>query len=178
MTVERRFHGTTLRLVRDDITTLAVDAFVFYAQPDLKLGSGFGNAISLRAGPAVQEELNTLGPRAVTDVVLTGAGKLKAKHVLHAVGPTFQEEGLPEKLAATIRNALRLAENKGLKRIAFPPMGAGFYGVPLAQSIQITLDSIRDHLAGKTTLEEVILCANDGREYRPFQARLEQFSDS
>jgi O-acetyl-ADP-ribose deacetylase (regulator of RNase III) len=57
-------------------------------------------------------------------------------------------------------------------------MGAGFYGVPLAQGIQITLDSIRDLLADETTLEEVILCANDGREHRPFQLRLEQFPDN
>ena len=80
---------TAVRLVQDDITNLEIESFVFYARPDLKLGSGFGTAISVRGGPTIQEELNTLGERTVTDVVLTAAGELRAQSIVHAVGPSF-----------------------------------------------------------------------------------------
>lgn len=174
--IEKQVNGVILRLVLDDITTLDVDAFVFYAQPDLKLGSGFGNAITLRGGPSIQEELRKLGRREVTDVVMTGGGKLRARHVLHAVGPAFQEESLEKKLLRTIENTLKLSEERGLKSVAFPPMGAGFYGVPLEQSAKLTLDTIRAHLEAGSSLKEVIVCANDARELRPFAARLEKLA--
>ena len=162
-----------IRLVKDDITAMDVEAFVFYAQSDLKLGSGFGNAIAMRAGPSVQEELDKLGEQKVGSAVVTAAGKLKAKHIVHAVGPKFQEPDTENKLRSTIQNALKQAEAKGIRQIALPPMGAGFYGVPLDQSAQITTEEIKQYLEGDTQLTEVVICANDNREYKPFQARLQ-----
>ncbi|MFH1581090.1 MAG: macro domain-containing protein, partial [Pseudomonadota bacterium] len=120
-----------LRLIRDDITLLKVDSFVYYASHDLILGSGFGGAISVRGGPSIQEELKDIGPLETTDVYISGAGDLEANYIIHAVGPRFQEESLNKKLEQTIANTLHAAEEKGIKSIAFPPMGAGFYGVPL-----------------------------------------------
>ncbi|MDH4351601.1 MAG: macro domain-containing protein, partial [Gemmatimonadota bacterium] len=76
-----------IRIVRGDITELDVDAFVLYANPDLTLGSGFGTVISVRGGPDVQKELAGFGPVAVGEVVVTGAGDLRARHIIHAVGP-------------------------------------------------------------------------------------------
>ena len=98
--------GKALRLVRNDITEVDVDAFVFYAQPNLALGSGFGTAISVRGGPDIQKELEALGPVKTTDVVVSGAGELRAEKIIHAVGPRFQEDDLPAKLATTLRNCL------------------------------------------------------------------------
>ena len=115
-----------VRLIRGDITELDVDAFVFYAQPDLALGSGFGTAISVRGGPSIQKELDELGPVETGQAVVTGAGKLKADFIVHAVGPRFQEEDTEGKLRTTVLNSLKAAEEKGVKRIALPAMGAGF----------------------------------------------------
>lgn len=171
MPEEKKIGNSSLKLIQDDITLLDVEAFVFYARPDLQLGSGYGNAISMRGGPTIQTELNELGQAEVTKVVTTAAGKLKAKQIFHAVGPAFQEEDVEEKLRTTIKNALRLADETGVSQLAFPAMGVGFYGIPLEESGEITLGVIKDYLQGKTKLKEVIVCLNDSREYKPFQAQ-------
>jgi len=162
-----------LRLIRGDITDQKVEAFVYYAANDLILGSGYGNAIAVRGGPGVQEELKEYGSIKTTEAVVTSAGNMKAKNIIHAVGPKFQEEDLPGKLQATVLNALKIAEEKGFKQVAFPPMGTGFYGVPLNQSAEITLNSIKQYLAGDTKIEEIIIYLQDTREFKPYQ---EQFS--
>ena len=164
---------TAVRLVQDDITNLEIESFVFYARPDLKLGSGFGTAISVRGGPTIQEELNTLGERAVTDVVLTAAGELRAQSIVHAVGPSFQEPNLEAKLEATITNVLTTVAHRGIKRLAFPAMGAGFYGVPLPVCADIMLSTITRFLeSGESSLEEIVICVLDNRELNPFRDRL------
>lgn len=162
----------TLRLVRDDITAMDVDAFVFYAQPDLALGSGFGTAISGRGGPGIQKELESLGPIGTTQVVITGAGKLKADFIVHAVGPRFNEDDTEGKLRTTVLNSLKAAEAKGVKRIALPAMGAGFYMVPLPLCAQVMIDAIKGYLEGDTQIEEVVICVMDHREFVPFQSQL------
>ncbi len=167
-----KISGTSVRLVKGDITDLPVESFVFYAREDLKLGSGFGTAITVRGGQAIQQELDTLAPARMTEVVVSGAGELKARWIIHAVGPKFQEPELEEKLRQTIFNVLHTAEKKGITSVALPPMGAGFYGVPLEISVAVTLDTIADYLRNKSNIKEIILCANDNREYKPFFERL------
>ncbi|MHC4470081.1 MAG: macro domain-containing protein, partial [Planctomycetota bacterium] len=107
--------STPLELVRGDVTLLEVDAFVFYATHDLKLGSGFGGAIAVRGGPSIQEELDELGPLETCEAVVSAAGELKAKHIIHAVGPRFEEPGVEDKLRRTMRNVLALADEKGVE---------------------------------------------------------------
>lgn len=167
-----RVNNSTLRLTRGDITELEVGAFVFYAQHDLQLGSGFGTAISLRGGPKVQEELDALGPKETTEVAVSGAGKLGAEYILHAVGPRFQEPDLEAKLRTTVLNCLTEADAKGLSSLAFPAMGAGFYGVPLPVCAEVTLRAIRDYLCQQTKLETVTVCLLDQREYKVFAEQL------
>lgn len=173
MSEEKRVNQTLIRLLRCDITDLEVDAFVYYAQPNLAIGSGFGTAISVRGGPTIQKELAELGPVATGEAVVSSAGNLKATHIVHAVGPRFQEEDTEAKLRTTVLNSLRRAEETGVKTIAFPPMGAGFYGVPLDLCAQVMLETIASYAKGETGIREVIICAVDGREYRPFEARLD-----
>jgi len=172
MSISKQVKQSTVRLVQQDITDLEVEAFVFYARPDLQLGSGFGNAIAMRGGPEIQKELEDKGPLDVTEVAVTGAGNMKAGHILHAVGPRFQEPDTEGKLRRTIVNCLKKAEEEGIERLAFPPMGAGFYGVPLDQSVRITVSTLLEHLENESRLKEVVICANDGREYRAFEATL------
>ncbi len=167
--------GTSIRLIRDDITTLDIECFVFYARPDLRLGSGFGTAIGVRGGPSIQEELNKLGRRRVTDVVTTGAGDLRARSIIHAVGPAFQEDDSEKKLEATIRNVLCEAERQGITGLAMPAMGVGFYGIPLEACADIMLSTIQSHLSTtKSSLQEVVICVLDNREFKPFQQRFGQ----
>ena len=170
---ERLLHGVALRLIQGDITALDIDAFVFYAEPDLALGSGFGTAITVRGGPSIQRELSALGPLATGEAVLSKAGDLKAGHIIHAVGPRFQEEDTEGKLRATVRACLARAEEAGLRRIALPAMGAGFYGIPLDLCARTMLEAIDSHLGAGTGLREVILCVLDHREFLPFEAALE-----
>jgi len=164
--------STTVRLIQGDLTALEVDAFVFYAREDLQLGSGFGTAIQSRGGDAVRKQLEQIGRLAVGEAALTTAGAMRAGFIIHACGPKFQEPDTEAKLRQTMRAALRLADAKGLKRIAFPPMGAGFYGVPLDLCARVMLETLREHLPGETELEEVILCVLDRREYLAFADRL------
>ena len=91
---------------------------------------------------------------------------------MHAVGPRFQEEDLEKKLETTVRNCLSQAEAKGIKRIAFPPMGAGLYGIPLDISASVTLGTIVDCLKNSSKIEEVVIFLLDNRDYKPYQAQL------
>ncbi len=167
-----RIGGGVLRLIKADITELEVDAFVFYAQPDLVLGSGFGTAISVRGGPTIQKELEALGPLATGEALIASAGKLKAQHIIHAVGPRFQEDDTEGKLRTTVLNALKRVDEKGLKRVAFPAMGAGYYGIPSEVCARVMLDVFKTHLSGKTSIRELTVCVLDIQQYQAFEAAL------
>jgi O-acetyl-ADP-ribose deacetylase (regulator of RNase III) len=167
-----RINQTDIHLMNADITELEVDAFVFYAQSDLMLGSGFGGMISTRGGSGIQKELEDLAPVATGEAVATSAGKLNASHIIHAVGPRFQEKDTESKLRSTMRATLSRAEELGVKRLAFPAMGAGYYGVPLELCAQVMLDEISRHLRGETKIEELIVCVLDSRQFGVFESRL------
>lgn len=170
--IEKAVNGGKVRLIQGDITALDVEAIVYYARPDLKLGAGFGNAIAVRGGPKVQEALNGTGPLPVGEAVITEAGNLKARYLVHAVGPRFQEPDTEPKLRATVLTALRRADEKGARTVALPAMGAGFYGVPLAVCARVMLDAIQEYLGGDTGLREVVICLNDRREFAAFSVEL------
>ena len=166
---EKKMGNGVLRLVRDDLTTLELDAFVYYARHDLMLGSGWGNAIVSRGGMAIQEELSEKAPVETCDVVLSDAGDLKAKQILHAVGPRFQEEDIEQKLRTTMRNCLDAAKEAGITSLGFPAMGAGYYGIPLDLCAKVMVEEIRKHLEGDSALSEVVICFQDGREESVFR---------
>lgn len=171
--VERSVNRTRIRLERGDLTALEVDAFVFYAREDLALGSGFGTAIQVRGADSIKKELEKLGRLAPGQAVVSGAGKLRARFIVHACGPKFQEPDTERKLRATMQAALRAAEEKGVRTLAFPPMGAGFYGVPLHLCARVMLEEIAGYLKGPTALELVVICVHDEREFEAFRPRVE-----
>ncbi|MFZ5980103.1 MAG: macro domain-containing protein [Candidatus Zixiibacteriota bacterium] len=172
MTDTLRVKDTVISLVKEDITDIEIESFVYYAQHNLALGSGFGTAISVRGGPSIQDELNEMGPLKTTEAVVSSAGNLKVKYIIHAVGPRFQEEEIENKLKVTIENILRLAESKGITSIALPPMGTGFYGIPLEVSAQVTLRTIIAYAENNTSIKDIKICLNDNRELIPFQKNL------
>lgn len=172
MTDQVKVKNTTIRVVREDITLFDTDAFMFYAQNDLALSTGFGGAIAVRGGASIQQELDEMAPVEDGETVISKAGKLPAEHILHVVGPKFQEENIEEKLHAAILKALEMADEHEIKRVAVPPMGRGFYCVPLPDSARITVKAIKDYLAGDTNIEEVVICVNDHAEVDAMKAQL------
>lgn len=172
---EKRINDKVLRIVREDVTDVEVDAFVYYASPDLVLGSGWGTAISVRGGQSIQEALEGLAPLNTGDAVITAAGEMKAKHIIHAVGPRFQEEDEEEKLRKTMLATLKCAEENGVGTLAFPPMGTGFYGIALDLCARVMLETIRAHLSnGGNSIREVLICLMDSREFPPFEAQMDK----
>jgi len=163
---------SSVRLTREDVTDIEVDAFVYYAQNDLVLGSGFGTAISVRGGPTIQKELEELAPVETGMAIVSAAGNLKANHIIHAVGPKFQEEDTEGKLRATVLSALKRADEKGVRRIAFPSMGAGYYGIAPEVSARVMLDTFKEYLEGETGIQELIICLLDTPQQKAFQAQL------
>ncbi len=170
--VEKTIGNVTLRVEWGDLTLLAVDAIVFYAREDLQLGSGFGAAIGSRGGDAVKKELSAIGTVAMGEAVVTGAGKLPSRHIIHACGPKFQEPEIETKLRRAVWSALLTADERQMKRIAFPPMGAGFYGVPLDLCARTMLDVIQGFAPGSASVEEVTICVMDRREFAVFEREM------
>ncbi len=176
MADELKIKDRTICLMKGDNTDLDIDAFVYYAQASLVLGSGFGGAISARGGPKVQEELKKLGTVSTGEAVVTSAGNMKARFIIHAVGPRFQEEDTEKKLETTVKNALRRAEEKGIQRLAFPAMGAGFYGIPLDLCSRVLIGEVKNYLENSNSLKEVVICLRDSREYDAFLSQMKKMA--
>ena len=152
------FGGTQLELVEADITELDVDAIVNPANEQLQLGTGVAGAIRAKGGPSIQEECNRIGGTPVGTAVMTGAGNLKARRVIHAVGPRMGDGDEDKKLAAAVRAALALADRRGLKSIALPAISTGVFGFPMERAARVMLTEIRRFLQGGTKLERVVIC--------------------
>lgn len=178
LSVERPVNRTVVKLIRGDLTLLPVDAVVYYAREDLALGFGFGTAIRVRGGDTVAKELETFGRIGVGEAVITTAGSMNASYIIHACGPKFHEPDTEAKLRATVRAVLRLADERGLRTLAFPPMGAGFYGVPLDLCAAVMLEEISRHAMGPTGLEEITICVMDRREFRAFEDKWHLLEES
>jgi O-acetyl-ADP-ribose deacetylase (regulator of RNase III) len=165
-------HGKSIRLEKGDLTGVPVDAIVLYAREDLQLGSGFGSAVTARGGIAIQSELKRIWHIGMGEAVVTSAGTLPSENIIHACGPKFQEADVEGKLRKCLQASLQAAAAKGFKTVAFPPMGAGFYGVPLELCARVMVEVIGGFLSQSSSLEEVLLCVIDDRELRVFEAGL------
>ena len=161
-------NDTLLELVEADITELDVDAIVNAANEDLKMGGGVAGAIRKKGGSSIQKECNRIGHIAVGTAVLTGAGELPFKHVIHAVGPRMGEGDEDRKLASAVRSALALTDRHGLRSLAIPAISTGTFGYPLDRCARITLTEIHRYLQGGTKLERVVVCLYDEKAYKTF----------
>ncbi|MCX5644434.1 MAG: macro domain-containing protein [Phycisphaerae bacterium] len=150
--------GCRLELVEGDITELDTDAIVNAANAQLVLGGGVAGAIRRKGGPQIQEECNQIGGTFVGGAVITTGGKLKARHIIHAVGPQLGEGDEDEKLRKATLNSLKVADEHGLKSIAFPAISTGIFGFPIRECAEIMLHATAEYLRGKTGLERVVFC--------------------
>jgi O-acetyl-ADP-ribose deacetylase (regulator of RNase III) len=164
--------GTQLELVEGDITDLEVDAVVNAANEDLQLGSGVAGAIRQKGGPSIQEECNRIGHTPVGTAVMTGAGHLKARQVIHAVGPRMGDGDEDKKLAAAIRSSLALADRRGMKSIALPAISTGVFGFPMGRAARILLTEIHRFLQGGTKLDRVVICLHGEEAFGIFKKEL------
>jgi O-acetyl-ADP-ribose deacetylase (regulator of RNase III) len=154
----------TVRLVRGDITEMETDAIVNAANSSLMGGGGVDGAIHRRGGPKILEECKkiraTEWPQGLPTgkAAITGAGNLKAKHVIHTVGPVWRggNRGEPELLAQAYQNSLRLAVAKGLKTVAFPSISTGAYGYPVEDACLVALEAVKEFLEKEDNLDEVV----------------------
>src|SRR5436305_9486536 len=166
------FDGTQLEMVEGDITDLDVDAIVNAANEQLQLGTGVAGAIRAKGGPSIQEECNRIGGTPVGTAVMTGAGNLKARRVIHAVGPRMGDGDEDKRLAAAVRAALALADRRGMKSIALPAISTGNFGFPVGRVARITLTEIHRFLQGGTKLDRVVLCLHGEEAFATFKREL------
>jgi O-acetyl-ADP-ribose deacetylase (regulator of RNase III) len=137
-----------LRLVQGDITTQEVDGIVNAANPSLMGGGGVDGAIHRAGGPAIREECKVIvarqGPLPAGQAVVTTAGKMPARHVVHTVGPIWQggNANEDELLASAYRNSLLVAARNGCRTVAFPSISTGAYGFPIARAARIALGTL------------------------------------
>jgi O-acetyl-ADP-ribose deacetylase (regulator of RNase III) len=175
--MKKQIQNRTLELTQGDITTLNVDAIVNAANGYLKHGGGVAAAISRKGGLSIQTESAALvakrGPLATGDAVITGGGKLTARFVIHTVGPVWSEHKPAEAdrlLCKAVRSSLALAEENGLKSIAFPAISTGIYGFPIERAAPLMLQEGVNYLGGRTGLERVLFCLYDEASYRVFES--------
>jgi O-acetyl-ADP-ribose deacetylase len=144
-------------VLQGDITTQAVDAIVNAANEKLVRGGGVDGAIHRAAGPELQEACSRIGGCPTGDVRITPGFRLPARHVIHAVGPRWHGGGRGEAdlLASCYRRSLELAEQEGLKAIAFPGISTGIYGYPLEDATRIAIVTVADCLTQMPSIEEV-----------------------
>ncbi len=167
-----RLNETQLELIEGDITELDVDAIVNPANEDLKLGSGVAGAIREKGGASIQKECKRIGGTPVGTAVITGAGELPHKHVIHAVGPRMGDGDEDRKLAAAVRSSLALADRHGLKSVAVPAISTGNFDFPVNRCARVTLTEIHRYMQGGTKLERVVVCLFDKETFSTFRQEL------
>jgi O-acetyl-ADP-ribose deacetylase (regulator of RNase III) len=173
---EWTFADRRLRIVEGNIVLLEVEAIVNAANKQLQLGGGVAGAIRTYGGPTIQEECNRLGPIKVGQAVITGAGNLKAKYVVHAVGPVYGEGDEDAKLERATRSSLEIARDKKIKTIAFPAISTGIYGFPIQRASKIMLAAAMEFLRKEHFPKEVVFCLYGQESYTVFQKTLEELS--
>ncbi|HAF16891.1 MAG: macro domain-containing protein [Syntrophomonadaceae bacterium] len=168
----RKVNNSVLELIEGDITEMDTDAIVNAANSYLKHGGGVAGAIVRKGGQIIQEESDKIGYCPVGQAVITSAGSLKARYVIHTVGPRKGEGNEDEKLKNATINSLRLADRERLKSIAFPAISAGIFGFPIDRCAEIMLKTTIEYLRGDTGLNRVVFCLFGLDSFAVFQKEL------
>lgn len=160
-----------IEVLEADITMLKVDAIVNAANSTLLGGGGVDGAIHRAAGEELYRECLTLQGCATGQVKITGAYRLHAKHVIHAVGPVWHGGGAHEAelLEACYRNAMSIANDYRLRSIAFPSISTGVYRFPLEKACGIAFDTVLDALGEMAHIEKVIFCTYSASDFSKYQ---------
>lgn len=169
-----QFKHTILEIIETDITEMETDAIVNAANAQLILGGGVAGAIRRKGGPKIQEQCNKIGGTFVGGAIITNAGNLKTKYVIHAVGPRMGEGNEDEKLKNATLNSLKIADENNIKSISFPAISTGIFGYPIDRCAGIMLKTTIDYIVGPTGLDKVVFCLFGHDSYKVFAQQLEQ----
>jgi O-acetyl-ADP-ribose deacetylase len=164
-----------IQIQHGDLTEMDVDAIVNAANNDLMLGAGVAGAIHRKGGDEIQRQCNDIGSIPVGYAAITGGGKLKALHVIHAASMSLGGQRTTAKtLRTSTAHSLRLAASHHLKTIAFPAVGTGVSGFPMDECAQIMLNEAVHHLSGETSLQTIYFVLFEAESRDIFQSTLQK----
>ena len=179
--MEFKVGNATLQLVKGDITDVEADAIVNAANSTLLGGGGVDGAIHRKGGPKILEECKHIRATEWPDglptgnAVITSGGNLKAKHVIHTVGPIWRGGFYDEAklLRQAYRNSLKLAVANGLKTVAFPSISTGAYGYPTEEASHVAIEAVKDFLEKEDKLDRVIFVLFSDLDFQIYQKSAE-----
>jgi O-acetyl-ADP-ribose deacetylase (regulator of RNase III) len=171
---EKEAIRSRIRIVEGNIALLDVEAVVNAANKQLQLGGGVAGAIRAFGGPSIQAECDRLAPIDVGEAVITGGGKLKARFVIHAVGPVSGEGDEEAKLSRATASSLRIARDRRIRSLGLPAISTGIYGFPLQACSEIMLRVARDFLINNNYPEDVVFCLYGEEAYSVFKKTLDR----
>lgn len=166
--------STTIIVKRSDITEEDVDAVVNPANSHLAHGGGVAGAIVRKGGSVIQSESDAIGYVPVGSAASTGAGALKARRVIHAVGPRMGEGDEDRKLRDATLSSLQLADREGLRSLAFPAISTGIFGYPIERCAPLMLATVKEYCCGTTDIREVRFCLFDEAALRVFRGAADE----
>jgi len=165
----------SLQAIRVDITTLSIDAIVNAANSSLLGGGGVDGAIHRAAGPELVHECRLLGGCKTGDAKITRGYRLRARHIIHTVGPVWRggNSGEPELLASCYRRSIQVANANRVRTLAFPSISTGIYGYPIELAADVAISTVREALTD-TGVQEVTFCCFSENDLRVYEAVLVQ----
>jgi O-acetyl-ADP-ribose deacetylase (regulator of RNase III) len=168
-----------LRLVKGDITERKADAIVNAANSGLLGGGGVDGAIHRAGGPEIMKQCRRLGGCRTGDAVLTTGGDLKAKYVVHAVGPRWKGGGAGEEelLASAYRRSLQVAEGAGAATVTFPSISTGAYGYPVDLAAAVALKTVKEYLKNSPGVKDVTFVLFSDADLSVYEAALKASAD-
>lgn len=178
--MEVKINNSTLKLIQGDITKQSTEAIVNAANTTLLGGGGVDGAIHRAGGPAILEECKKIGGCPTGEAVITTAGKMKAKYVIHTVGPIWgggkrNEDNL---LTSCYKRSLEVAEENKVKSISFPSISTGVYRFPVERASLIALKTVISYLRGDTNIQEVVFVLFDSNTLDAYKRSLGRLSEN
>src|SRR3989337_2989830 len=167
-------NNSILELVQGDITKQDTGAIVNAANSGLRGGGGVDGAIHRAGGRQIMEEFRKIGGCPTGDAVITSGGLLKAKYVIHAVGPIYHggEKGEAELLASAYQNSLKRATENSIRSISFPSLSTGAYGYPFDEAAPVALKTVIEYLKKHDEIGQVRFVLFGADAYRVYEAAL------
>ncbi|QQK79083.1 O-acetyl-ADP-ribose deacetylase [Salicibibacter cibi] len=165
-----------IEVLREDITTLDVDAIVNAANKTLRGGGGVDGAIHRAGGKEILEECKKIGGCETGEAVITTAGKMPAHHVIHTVGPVWNggENNEDELLQNCYKNSLQVAVEHDLKTIAFPNISTGVYGFPKERAARVAVETVEQKFGYKPSIEKVFFICFDMENYDLYEGMIKE----
>jgi O-acetyl-ADP-ribose deacetylase (regulator of RNase III) len=177
--VQIRIGDATLSLVKGDITKQDTEAIVNAANSGLRGGGGVDGAIHRAGGSTIMDECRKIGGCRTGEAVLTAGGDLKARFVIHAVGPRWAggKNGEPDLLASAYRRSREVADEESLRSVSFPSISTGAYGYPIASAAEIAIRTVKSHLEGGTGIKNVTFVLFSDEDLAEYSRALESLTE-